>query len=47
MAHITLRNDHPGIRGLMTYRPETAMPLNALVDICSVAPTRSAPASAS
>ena len=33
MAHITLDNEFPGIRGLMTYRPETAAPLNELVDI--------------
>jgi uncharacterized peroxidase-related enzyme len=33
MAHITLDNEFPGIRGLMTYRPETAQPLNALVDV--------------
>ena len=33
MAHITLDNDYPGIRGLMTYRPETAKPLNELVDV--------------
>jgi uncharacterized peroxidase-related enzyme len=33
MAHITLDNELPGIRGLMTYRPETARPLNELVDV--------------
>src|SRR5689334_16439266 len=33
MAHITLDNDYPGIRGLMTYQPETAKPLNELVDV--------------
>jgi uncharacterized peroxidase-related enzyme len=33
MAHITLDNEFPGIRGLMTYRPETAKPLNDLVDV--------------
>jgi AhpD family alkylhydroperoxidase len=33
MAHITLDNEFPGIRGLMNYRPETAAPLNALVDV--------------
>lgn len=33
MAHITLDNEFPGIRGLMTYRPETARPLNELVDV--------------
>ena len=33
MAHITLDNEFPGIRGLMNYRPETAKPLNDLVDV--------------
>ena len=33
MAHITLDNEFPGIRGPMTYRPETAKPLNELVDV--------------
>jgi uncharacterized peroxidase-related enzyme len=33
MPHITLRNDLPGIRGPMTFRPETAKPLNELVDV--------------
>lgn len=33
MAHIRLDNEFPGIRGLMTYRPETAKPLNELVDV--------------
>jgi uncharacterized peroxidase-related enzyme len=33
MAHITLDNEFPGIRGLMTYRPETARPLNELVEV--------------
>lgn len=33
MAHIDLKNDLPGIRGLMTYRPETAAPLNLLAEI--------------
>jgi uncharacterized peroxidase-related enzyme len=32
MAHIELNNDLPGIRGLMAYRPETAEPLNVLVE---------------
>jgi uncharacterized peroxidase-related enzyme len=31
MPHITLP-DLPGIRGLMAFRPETAAPINALVD---------------
>ncbi|WP_336517269.1 carboxymuconolactone decarboxylase family protein [Pollutibacter soli] len=33
MAHIDLKNDLPGIRGLMSYRPETAAPLNLLAEI--------------
>ncbi len=33
MAHINLNNEFPGIRGLMMFRPETAKPLNELVDV--------------
>lgn len=33
MAHIDLKNDLPGIRGPMAYSPETAKPLNELVEI--------------
>jgi uncharacterized peroxidase-related enzyme len=33
MPHITLPDDLPGIRGPMAFRPETAKPLNELVDI--------------
>lgn len=33
MAHIDLKNDEPGIRGLMVYSPETAKPLNQLAEI--------------
>jgi len=33
MAHIDLKNDLPGIRGPMAYSPETAKPLNKLVEI--------------
>jgi uncharacterized peroxidase-related enzyme len=33
MAHIDLRNDEPGIRGLMVYSPETAKPLNQLAEL--------------
>jgi uncharacterized peroxidase-related enzyme len=33
MAHINLPPDLPGIRGPMTFRPETAKPLNELVDV--------------
>ncbi|MBL8001849.1 MAG: carboxymuconolactone decarboxylase family protein, partial [Flavobacteriales bacterium] len=33
MAHIALKNEQlPGIIGLMHFRPETAVPLNALVE---------------
>lgn len=30
MAYIDLPNEYPGIRSLMMYRPETALPLNQL-----------------
>jgi uncharacterized peroxidase-related enzyme len=33
MAHITLPEGLPGIRGPMAFRPETARPLNELVDV--------------
>ncbi len=33
MAHIPLPPDLPGIRGPMAFRPETARPLNELVDV--------------
>ena len=33
MAHIDLGNDFPGIRGPMMFRPDTARPLNELVDV--------------
>ena len=33
MAYIDLPGGLPGIRGLLTYRPETARPLNDLVDL--------------
>jgi uncharacterized peroxidase-related enzyme len=33
MAHITLPAEFPGIRGPMAFRPETAKPLNELVDV--------------
>ena len=33
MAHIDLKNEDPGIRGLMAYSPETAKPLNELAEI--------------
>ncbi len=33
MAHITLTEELPGIRGLMAFRPTTATPLNALAEV--------------
>jgi uncharacterized peroxidase-related enzyme len=33
MAHITLPEGLPGIRGPMAFRPETAKPLNEIVDV--------------
>lgn len=33
MPHITIPRNLPGIRGLMAFRPETAKPLNDLVDV--------------
>ena len=33
MPHIALPPDLPGIRGLMAFRPETAKPINELVDV--------------
>ena len=33
MAHINLPEGFPGIRGPMNFRPETAKPLNELVDV--------------
>lgn len=33
MAHINVPEGTPGIVGLMTYRPETAAPLNALAEV--------------
>jgi uncharacterized peroxidase-related enzyme len=33
MAHIPVPDGLPGIRGLMAFRPETARPLNDLVDV--------------
>src|SRR5262245_65599466 len=33
MAYITLPPDLPGIRGPMAFRPETAKPLNELVEV--------------
>src|SRR5580692_6963960 len=33
MAHIKLQEGVPGIRGPMNFRPETAKPLNEIVDV--------------
>jgi uncharacterized peroxidase-related enzyme len=33
MAYIAVPPDQPGIRGLMAFRPETARPLNNLVEV--------------
>jgi len=33
MAHIALPEGLPGIRGPMAFRPDTAKPLNELVDV--------------
>ncbi len=38
MPHIQLSPELPGIRGAMAFRPETARPLNALVEILLVSP---------
>ena len=37
MAHIKVPDGVPGIRGLMQFRPETALPLNQLVEVLLVA----------
>ena len=39
MAHIDLPADMPGIRALMTYRPETALPINQLVEVLLQGPS--------
>ncbi len=33
MAHLDLGNDHPGIGGLLRYRPQTARPLMQLAEL--------------
>jgi uncharacterized peroxidase-related enzyme len=33
MAHIDLKNEEPGIRGLMVFSPETSKPLNELAEV--------------
>ena len=39
MPHITLPEGLPGIRGPMAFRPETAKPLNELVEILLLGPS--------
>ena len=39
MPHIALPPDLPGIRGAMAFRPETARPLNAIVEILLTGPS--------
>jgi uncharacterized peroxidase-related enzyme len=39
MPHIALPPDLPGIRGAMAFRPETARPLNALVEVLLQGPS--------
>ncbi|HXL89397.1 MAG TPA: peroxidase-related enzyme [Streptosporangiaceae bacterium] len=43
MPHITLNSDEPGVRGLFLFRPETARPLNELVDVLLRAPSTLTP----
>jgi len=38
MAYIELSNDYPGIRGLLTYRPEIAAPMAGLAQALLYAP---------
>jgi uncharacterized peroxidase-related enzyme len=39
MAHIDLPEGMPGIRGLMMYRPQTALPINQLVEVLLQGPS--------
>src|SRR6185295_11450283 len=39
MAHIDVPAGMPGIRGLMAYRPETALPINQLVEVLLQGPS--------
>src|ERR1700677_4869253 len=43
MAHIQLPEGLPGIRGAMAFRPETAKPLNELVEILLHSPNSLSP----
>jgi uncharacterized peroxidase-related enzyme len=44
MAHITLRDGLPGIRGLLAFRPETAGPISELADVLLHGPGTLTPA---
>ncbi|HEX4308505.1 MAG TPA: peroxidase-related enzyme [Acidobacteriaceae bacterium] len=43
MPHIALPEGLPGIRGAMAFRPETAKPLNELVEVLLVGPSTLTP----
>jgi uncharacterized peroxidase-related enzyme len=43
MPHSALRESQPGIRGAMAFRPETARPLNDLVEVLLRAPNSLSP----
>src|ERR1700749_2081592 len=43
MGHIQLPEGLPGIRGAMAFRPETARPLNDLVEVLLRAPSSLSP----
>lgn len=43
MPHIALPESQPGIRGAMAFRPETARPLNDLVEVLLCAPNSLSP----
>ena len=43
MPHISLPENQPGIRGAMAFRPETARPLNDLVEVLLRAPNSLSP----
>src|SRR5271156_4443388 len=43
MAHIRLPEGLPGIRGPMMFRPETAKPMNELVDVLLRGPNTLSP----
>lgn len=43
MAHIAVESGEPGIRGLFRFRPETAGPLNSLVEVLLRGPSTLSP----